>query len=385
MTHMNHLIGRPTGLVLVLAGLAAMIFAVIPGARAQAGDAFDIELYGGWEVPPVETTATGTANLQIVGEELKWTLTATGAEFTMAHIHHGAVGTNGPVVAVFFMDPENPVDEVNLAGTFDEQSLLGDFQDDWDGFARALASGMLYVNVHSVANPAGVLRNQIWTTFGATLSGDNEVPPVDTTATGTGSVAPTGVSAIYSLSVTGGTQEFTMGHFHLAPEGENGPVVATIFMDTENPVELVAVQSAELTAASLQGSLEGNFGGFLTALATEQLYFNVHSVEFGPGEVRGQIVHTGNVSEVAPPIATPTPTEMPATPVATPTVATPTAVAPTATATMVAPTATMPAPRPPATGTGAPEGASTNAMLLMLGLVAAAAGGSMLVASRRRS
>lgn len=379
---------RATGLALVVLGLAAVLFAAIPGARAQEGDAFDIQLYGGWEVPPVETSATGTANLQMNGDELAWTLTATGDEFTMAHIHYGAAGTNGPVIAVFFMDPNNPVTDVDIAGTFDSESLLGDFQDDWDAFAEAFAAGMLYVNVHSVDHPAGVLRNQIRPTFGAALSGENEVPPVETDASGTGTVAANGVSALYSLAVTGGTEEFTMAHFHLAPAGENGPVVATIFMDPDNPVESVSVTNSEITEASLQGSLAGNFGAFLTALATEQLYFNVHSVEFGPGEARGQIVHSGNVSEAAPAIPTPTPTsEVTETPEPSPT-ATATMAPPTATPTMfpptLTPTATMQAPQPPNTGTGAEGGASTNVMLLVLGGLALLAGGSLVAVSRRR-
>lgn len=387
MTNDLNRTARVSGLTLALLGLAAILFAIIPNARAQEADAFDIQLYGGWEVPPVETSATGTANLQMVGNELQWTLTATGAEFTMAHIHYGAVGENGPVIAAFFMDTDNPVSEVDIAGTFDSESLLGDFQDDWDAFAGAFAAGMLYVNIHSVDNPGGELRNQIRPGFATTLSGDNEVPAVETDATGTGAVSPGALSANYSLLASGGTEEFTMAHFHLGPAGENGPVVVTIFMDTENPVESVSIEGAEITEASLAGELEGDFGAFLRALATEQLYLNVHSVEFGPGEIRGQLVHAANFSEEAPAIPTPTPTmEATETPEATPTMATPTMVLPTATATMVPPTATatMQAPQPPATGTGAGTGSSTNVMLLALGAMALVAGGSLVAVSRRR-
>ena len=51
-----------------------------------------------------------------------------------------------------------------------------------------LLAGNYYVNVHTALNPSGEMRGQIYPAhtwaFAAMLSGANEVPPVDSPATG---------------------------------------------------------------------------------------------------------------------------------------------------------------------------------------------------------
>jgi hypothetical protein len=117
-------------------------------------------------------------------------------------------------------------------------------------FNAALA-GNIYINLHSITFPAGEVRGQLGlvadsrvngvgtVTFAATLNSANEVAttPVVSRAQGTGSVAFT-VAADGSVTYT--TQisvrdfdvtQLTVGHFHQAPAGVNGPVVQDILVN----------------------------------------------------------------------------------------------------------------------------------------------------------
>jgi len=65
--------------------------------------------------------------------------------------------------------------------------------------------------------------------FSAILSGGEEVPPVDTTATGVASfTVEGGESILYDVNVTD-MDKVTAAHIHNAPKGENGDVVVTLF------------------------------------------------------------------------------------------------------------------------------------------------------------
>src|ERR687887_884184 len=68
----------------------------------QQSQTFTAKLSGKDEVPPVNTQATGTAQLQLSsdGKEINYDLTTTNLQgFMMAHIHQGKSGENGqPVV-----------------------------------------------------------------------------------------------------------------------------------------------------------------------------------------------------------------------------------------------------------------------------------------------
>ncbi|MDW0308997.1 MAG: CHRD domain-containing protein, partial [Nitrososphaeraceae archaeon] len=60
--------------------------------------------------------------------------------------------------------------------------------------------------------------------FTAALSGGEEVPPVDTTATGVASFTVMGEESVkYDVNVTG-MDKATAAHIHSAPKGENGEV-----------------------------------------------------------------------------------------------------------------------------------------------------------------
>ena len=112
--------------------------------------------------------------------------------------------------------------------------------------------------------------------FTAALSGPAETPPNDTK--GTGTVDATFDTATRALSWTvdysGLTGAATMAHFHgPAPVGKPAGVEVPITGALESPIK----GSATLTEAQAKDLMDG------------MMYFNVHTAEHKPGEIRGQM------------------------------------------------------------------------------------------------
>jgi hypothetical protein len=105
------------------------------------------------------------------------------------------------------------------------------------------------------------------------LSGADEVPPVTTSGSGSGSfrVGPDG-SVSGSVTTTG--VPGTAAHIHQGAKGQNGPVIVPL---TKNGDTYIAPAAAKFTAAQLQAFKAGN------------TYVNVHTSEHKGGEVRGQL------------------------------------------------------------------------------------------------
>lgn len=357
---------------------------------AQTPGDFTFSLYGPNEVPPIASTATGSISVQLGDGQLTYHLQASGAEFTQAHIHLGAAGTNGDVVAFLLPMQDPPLTTVDVSGTIDASDLLGPLDGDWDAFAAAFISDQLYVNIHSVAHPGGELRAQINPAFCADLSGANETDPNDSDATGSALVDATASSVSYSLSASGGTEEFTQAHIHMGAANADGDVMAFLFNAGSGNSDATISENGAIVESDLLGPASGDMSLFLQYIATGQAYVNVHSLTYPAGEIRGQLAHCSNADAAKPPDPTPTAT---ATATTTATV-TPTATAtststplPTATATATtAPTNTPVPPQPPATGTGTTTGGGSpfSLALLLLGAAAIAGGGASLAYGRRR-
>jgi hypothetical protein len=130
----------------------------------------------------------------------------------------------------------------------------------------------------------------------AHLSGANEVPANDSRATGQAvfQLGPDGESIAYRLIVAN-IENVTMAHIHLAPAGQNGPVVAWLY-PSGPPARLIpgrtsgVLATGTITEADLVGTLAGqDLDALLDAFAAGNAYVNVHTSQFPPGEVRGQI------------------------------------------------------------------------------------------------
>jgi hypothetical protein len=117
-------------------------------------------LSGSQEVPPVTTNATGNTDISALLSKcptaasgfncptVYGSVVINGVAATAAHIHMAPAGQNGPVV-VPLVKVSDTVFAVPGATTLTA--------DQWEAYLN----GLLYVNVHSAANPGGEIRAQI--------------------------------------------------------------------------------------------------------------------------------------------------------------------------------------------------------------------------------
>ena len=105
------------------------------------------------------------------------------------------------------------------------------------------------------------------------LSGANEVPPVTTSAGGSGTITVADDGSV-SGSVTSTGVAGTAAHIHEAAAGKNGPVIIPL---TKEGDTYKAPPGAKLNAAQMTSFKDGN------------LYVNVHSAANPNGEIRAQL------------------------------------------------------------------------------------------------
>lgn len=116
------------------------------------------ELRGSNENPPVTTGAFGSAFVTFdpINNTVTWEVNTTGiANPSLAHIHRGAAGVNGPIV-VDFATSAAQIPGGRTSGT---RSVANLSQTDRENLLNA--PGGFYVNVHSSAHPTGELRGQL--------------------------------------------------------------------------------------------------------------------------------------------------------------------------------------------------------------------------------
>ena len=163
----------PVVILLALVALPWPALAGQPGARN-----FVAHLSGDEEVPPVDTQAQGQAIFQLnkAGEELRFLLLVANIEdINQAHIHCGAEGVNGPVVAFLYPPGPPPAlipgrsDGVLAQGTLTNVNVIPrpdspqcpDGRADFDELLAKMRSGDTYTNVHTLDHTGGEIRGQI--------------------------------------------------------------------------------------------------------------------------------------------------------------------------------------------------------------------------------
>ncbi len=138
--------------------------------------------------------------------------------------------------------------------------------------------------------------------FRANLSGDQEVPPRETLAVGEAifQLSSDGNELSYKLIVAN-LDNITMSHIHVAPAGVNGGIVVWLYPVTPPALLLPGttngiLQQGVITKDKLVGALAGHeLSDLVDLMIAEGTYVNVHTSQFGGGEIRGQI--KGNVNE----------------------------------------------------------------------------------------
>lgn len=135
---------------------------------------FITRLRGENEVPPVDTDARGRAVLKLNkdGVQLRYDVFARDIDgVTAVHIHCGAPGVNGPVVAFLFADPNGaePNKRILARGTLtpddvipvpDSAACPGGIAN-FDELIAKMRAGQTYINVHTFDFPDGEIRGQI--------------------------------------------------------------------------------------------------------------------------------------------------------------------------------------------------------------------------------
>ncbi len=135
---MNHIFAKAA--LVIGVGIASC------GAYAQS---MKVTLTGSQEVPPVMTSASGVGVIMVAPDgSVSGTITTSGIDGTMAHIHEAPMGQNGPVIVPFTKTSDN-VWSAPAGAKLTEAQL------------QSLKSGNLYLNVHSATNKPGEIRAQL--------------------------------------------------------------------------------------------------------------------------------------------------------------------------------------------------------------------------------
>jgi hypothetical protein len=240
----------------------------LSGAAAAQKIVLRAELTGAQEVPPVTTPAMGTAYflIDLAADTVTYEITLdqlAGAE-TSAQIYGFAPAGQAGGSALFDLGLGKHKTGTWSYTAADEGNIL---------------SGQAYVNILTATNPTGEIRGQILRVsapyaFVAKLDGASEVPPVTTTAMGTGvfELDPVANTLSFEITYADLSAAETQAHFHgYAPPGQNANILFNL------PMGFHKVGTWNYPAADEASIING------------LLYANVHSSTNTNGEIRGQV------------------------------------------------------------------------------------------------
>ena len=239
--------------------------------------AFDALLNGSQEVPVVSTNATGLANIKLntTLDTLTYDIVLNGlaGQATGAHIHMGTFGNSGPVI--YDMSPG--ISGNRITGMATGSVLTNSFLSD-------LLKGNFYVNVHNSTNPNGEIRGQVYRLlregYSATIAGNQETPPVNSSAMGTALVTiDRNQTDLHFMIVADGLTANGV-HFHNGAQGQAGPVIYDITPLFLNNGAFGYWKSSDATPFTTANSL---------MFRNDSAYINLHTTANPNGEIRGQV------------------------------------------------------------------------------------------------
>ena len=125
------------------------------------------------------------------------------------------------------------------------------------------------------------------------LSGKDEVPPVQTSATGEAEFTlPANDTMKYRVNVTG-ISNATAAHIHMGKVGQNGDVIVDLLNTPSSKDKDTAygmIFRGNISDSSLKGPMQGKtLDDLAAAIESGDTYVNVHTTEHKDGEIRGQL------------------------------------------------------------------------------------------------
>ena len=125
------------------------------------------------------------------------------------------------------------------------------------------------------------------TEFEAELSGSEEVPPVETDASGFATLTIEDDQIVYRVEVTN-LENALVSHIHVEAPGENGPVRMNLCGTPDGVPPCVSGTGVLVEGAN--DVTEGiTFDSLVSAIRAGNAYVNVHTTAVTSGEIRGQI------------------------------------------------------------------------------------------------
>jgi CHRD domain len=147
-----------------------------------------------------------------------------------------------------------------------------------------LVTSLLFFSME--VNPVNGYREE----FTASLSGTQEIPTNNSSATGEASfILRDNNSVWYEIDATG-LDKVMEAHLHLGKVGTNGDPIVMLF--NSGPTGLIngTLVSGNFSAADFLGPMSGMTIAEITSkMKTGETYVNIHTGAFPDGELRGQI------------------------------------------------------------------------------------------------
>ncbi len=256
---------------LAIGALAALAFAAFSADASAQKLTFTATIDQAQETPPTGSPATGKATF-VVDRATKTlsffiTFSGLGSAEVSAHIHQGAPGVPGPIL--FALPLGSPKIGTWNYPAAQEQNII---------------TGLTYVNIHSANFGGGEIRGQILiestptTEFSAKIDQAQETPPTGSTATGAGFFAIDTVAKTltFNINYSGLSSTEVSAHIHQGAVGVPGPILFSLPLGT--------------TKTGVWNYPAAQESNILTGLT----YVNIHSSNFGGGEIRGQILAVTN-------------------------------------------------------------------------------------------
>ncbi len=236
---------------------------------------WQIETQGLQQVPRLSVEQTVMVSMAL--DATSGTVTASFdpsdiAGYSMAHLHSGSVGQNGPVLLNFTLDDYG---KATIDGLAVDSTTI-----------NLIKSGQTYVNIHTDMYSGGKFRGQVVDSdtqlFFFNLDGSQEVPSIETDGTAFGYASYHAEHGFVVKITVNNLTNITGVHVHDGLVGTNGDAVVMMEKDPDNSSGWRTPTDAIISAQTV------------IALLNAGLHVNVHTGEFPNGAIRGQIVNMSN-------------------------------------------------------------------------------------------